>query len=267
MRTAGLLFNLLLVLPASSGEGVQLTPDLDHSPWARIVDEYADGRNRVDYARLKDNDLRLLDRYLLDVGGKWPAEMSSAARKAALINAYNALTVRWVLEHYPVRSIWRTDKPFTARRHRIDGQIASLDEIETRLRQMGDPHVHSVLVCAARSCPPLRREAYVADRLEQQMKDNTRRWLSMRDLNEFVPEKRRASVSSIFDWYRADFEHDGMTLAGFLARFGPAGAGFLARDNAKIDFKDYDWGLNDASSAGDSYPRLLFYWDYFWSKR
>ena len=229
--------------------------------------EYVDDKNRVDYARLKENDIRLLDRYLLDLGEKWPAGMSETARKAALINAYNALTVRWIIEHYPIRSIWRTDKPFTTARHRINGQGVSLDEIETRLRQMGDPHVHSVLVCAARSCPPLRREAYVANLLERQVKDNTLRWLSMRDLNEFAPEKHRASVSSIFDWYRADFEQGGMTLAGFLARFGPDGAGSLGRENAKIEFKDYDWGLNDASGAGNSYPRLLFYWDYFWSKR
>jgi hypothetical protein len=65
--------------------------------------------------------------------------MPASARKAALINAYNALTVRWILSNYPVRSIWSTEDPFRAQRHVLDGKPVSLDEIENRLRAMGDP--------------------------------------------------------------------------------------------------------------------------------
>ena len=265
MRIAGLMVVLLVLQPAP-GHGVEPAPGLNHESWDRILKEYVDSEYRVDYARLKEKDLKILDRYLDDLAGKWPAGMSEADRKAALINAYNALTIRWVIEHYPIRSIWRTSKPFSVARHRVDGQRVSLDDIERKLRQMGDPHVHSVLVCAARSCPPLRREAYVASGLDQQMKDNTRRWLALPALNEFRPKERRALVSSIFDWYRSDFEQGGMTLAKFLAEFGPPAASFLARGDAKIEFKNYDWGLNDAGGLGGKYSRLLMYWDYFWSK-
>ncbi len=254
---------LLLLLPAPA---VEPGPDLRHELWDRILKEYVNEQHRVDYARLKQTGLNLLDRYLEQLAAKWPEGMSEAARKAALINAYNALTIRWVIRHYPVRSIWQTTRPFTAARHRLDGQSVSLDDIETKLRRTGDPHVHSVLVCAARSCPPLRREAYVAGRLDQQMKDNTRQWLSMPALNEFRPEERRAVVSSIFRWYRGDFEQGGMTLGTFLAQFGPPAAAFLAGGDAKIQFKDYDWGLNDAAGGGSNYSRLRLFWDYFRSK-
>lgn len=86
-------------------------------------------------------------------------------RKAALINAYNPFTVNWVVQNYPVKSIWRTSRPFGEVRHVLDGGKVSLDQIETELRNMGDPRIHGVLVCAALSCPPLRREAYVPEDL------------------------------------------------------------------------------------------------------
>ena len=216
---------------------------------------------RVDYARLNREASPALDSYLGTLASPWPAGQSQTEKKAALINAYNALTVRWVARHYPVSSIWRTSHPFTAARHMVNGRTVSLDQIESELREMGDPRVHAALVCAARSCPPLRREAYEAGTLDSQLNDNTRRWLANPALNAFDPSRGEAEVSSIFDWYRGDFEMGGDTLGGFLAAHGPAGAAFLKDKNGGIRFREYYWGLNDVGTAGDSYPKWLFYWD------
>jgi hypothetical protein len=206
-----------------------------------------------------------LDAYLAGVAAPWPA-MSGAERKAAMINAYNALTVRWMAQHYPVPSVWRTRHPFTEARHKVNGKMVSLDGIETALRQGGDPRVHAVLVCAARSCPPLRREAYVAERLEDQLDANTREWLGNRLLNRFDVARKRAQVSSIFEWYRGDFDARPEKLEGFLVKYGPAEAGFLPQAGAKIEFLDYNWGLNDAGNAGEGYGGISFYFDYFRNK-
>jgi hypothetical protein len=99
-------------------------------------------------------------------------------KKALLVNAYNGFTIQWVLDTYPIESIWSTSAPFTEARHRLGGKMVSLNQIESQLRAMGDPRIHAALVCAARSCPPLRREAYVAERLGQQLDDNVRQWLA-----------------------------------------------------------------------------------------
>ncbi len=171
-----------------------------------------------------------------------------------------------MLQHFPVKSIWKTKKPFTGQRHTLDGKHVSLDDIETELRQTMGPRAHSVLVCAARSCPPLRREAYVASRLPEQLDDNTRAWLANASLNQFDALAGEAGISSIFKWYRDDFEENGETLEGFLERYAPEGSmpALQGKKKRRIRFLNYDWGLNDTGREGEGYRG--FYLDYLRNK-
>ena len=242
--------------------GPFLAAELDHSTWDAILKQCVNGQTRVDYRALKERGSTDLNAYVARIAAAWPAGMTANEEKAALINAYNALTVHWIVANYPVKSIWRTSEPFKKARNTVNGQVLSLDAIETRLRGMGDPRIHAALVCAARSCPPLRATAYSAARLDEQLDDNVRRWLADPTLNEFVPERHTARVSSIFQWYAADFDGTG-GVRKFLARFAPAGKGeFLQRPDARIEYKAYDWGLNDSGSLGAGYSKAAFYWDW-----
>jgi hypothetical protein len=256
---------LLLVLTvASASDGQRRSRDIDHSPWDSMLKQYVNDETRVDYGKWKQDGVENLNGYLQRLGEPWPTDMAPQAKRAALINAYNAFTIRWILENYPTKSIWKTADPFKARRHVVNGEKLSLDGIETRLRKMGDPRIHSAVVCAARSCPPLRREAYTADRVDGQLEDNTRAWLADPDLNEFLPDRRIARISPIFKWYGQDFEKEGNSLQKFLARYAPAGkAAFLGEGKAKIQYKTYHWGLNDSSDLGSDYSRTGFLWDRF----
>lgn len=238
--------------------------DLDHSRWDAVVKQYVTPRSRVEYQSLRQGGLTNLDAYLHEIGEPWPADMSEPAVKAALINAYNAFTVRWIVSNYPIQSIWRTNQPFKFPRHMLDGMLVSLDDIETRLRGMHDPRIHSALVCAARSCPPLRREAYIASRIGDQLDDNVRLWLADPHFNEFDQDHRIARVSSIFNWYAGDFDEVG-GVRKFLARFAPAGeVPFLEGPGTRIEYQTYHWGLNDTSPLGSGYSQLAFYLD--WAK-
>jgi len=237
-------------------------PDLDHSRWDALVKQYVTPESRVDYKDLRQSGLANLDAYLHEIGEPWPANMSRSAMKAALINAYNAFTVRWIVSNYPIQSIWRTNQPFKFPRHILNGMQVSLDEIETRLRGMHDPRIHSALVCAARSCPPLRREAYVASRLEDQLNDNVRLWLADPRFNEFDHARHAAHIRAIFNWYAGDFDEAGGVRI-FVARFAPAREGpFLERPETRIEYQTYHWGLNDASPVGGKYSQLDFYLDW-----
>ena len=221
--------------------------------WDSLLKKYVSTESRVDYRRWKADGVGTLDGYLQQIA-------SAASDKAELINAYNALTIRWVLQNYPIESIWRTPHPFTEARHTLNGEKISLDAIEARLRKMGDPRIHAALVCAARSCPPLRREAYVAARLDQQLDDNARAWLANGTWNQFHPDRHMAVVSTIFKWYRADFEAGGGSVEKFLERYGPPGV------YRTIQYKPYHWGLNDTSALGKNYSGAKFYWDYLHNK-
>jgi hypothetical protein len=256
-----LFTGIALLLPAMAA-----AQSLSHAGWDEMLRRYVREDHRVDYARWKADGTGGLDAYLSSLAKPFPAATTTAQRHAALTNAYNALTIRWILTHFPLKSVWKTKQPFTGKRHTVDGKQVSLDDIETELRKTMGERTHSVLVCAARSCPPLRREAYVAEKLEAQLDDNTRAWLARPALNAFDGARNRAEVSKIFDWYKADFEKDGKSLAGFLAQYAPAGKGAFLQSakSPRIGFKDYDWGLNDTGTVGDGYRG--FYFDYLRNK-
>ena len=232
--------------------------DLDHSSWSAILRQYVTVNSRVDYAGLKADGSAKLDAYLEQIARPWPATLDENARKAALINAYNALTIRWMVSNFPAKSIWRTQGPFRVARHQVNGGAESLDSVETRLRDMGDPRVHGALVCAARSCPPLRPEAYTSEAVDAQLDDNFRVWLADDSKNQFLPSKHLAKVSNIFEWYAADFAPVGGVPA-VLAKFAPPR--MFASTN-KLEYLKYNWGLNDNGSVGNSYSVFEFYIDY-----
>ena len=185
-------------------------------------------------------------------------------QQAFLMNAYNAFTIEKILRRYPdIKSIrdygtvfgnpWK-DKFFT-----LFGQPAYLDFIEHEtLRKDGvydDPRVHVSVVCASIGCPMLRNEAFVAEKLDAQMEDGMRRFLSDRTRNRYNPETKRLEVSKIFDWYGKDFEkgHKGYSsVKQALSRYAdlladkPEDRAIVREQKAPVAFLDYDWALNDA---------------------
>ncbi|MGH9395620.1 MAG: DUF547 domain-containing protein [Terriglobia bacterium] len=237
------LLPLMLVLAAPSG---QFLPKPDPASWNALLKEFVNQQHRVDYARFKKEGLERLREYIAHLGRPGNQPLSPNGKKALLINAYNAFTIQWILRNYPTRSIRDTSNPFTVARFTLGGEKVSLDQIESRLRQMRDPRIHAALVCAGRSCPPLRREAYVANRLNAQLNDNVREWLANKSLNEFYPKQGKAEISSIFKWYRQDFESYPGGLQGFLRKYAPPGvAHALGNRKLAIHFLNYDWALND----------------------
>jgi hypothetical protein len=189
---------------------------------------------------------------------------SKPQQQAFLINAYNAFTVEKILTRYPdLKSIrdfgsvfgnpWK-DKFFT-----LFGQPAYLDLIEHEmLRKDGvydDPRVHVAVVCASVGCPMLRNEAFTADKLDAQLEDAMRRFLSDRSRNRYNAQAKKLEVSRIFDWYGKDFDkgHKGYkSVKGTMAKYAdqladkPEDRAVVAGQQAEVTFLDYDWALNDA---------------------
>jgi Protein of unknown function, DUF547 len=244
---------LFVLFPTSRG----FLPRVDPSPWDEILHQYVNQQHLVDYAKLKQQAGKQLRDYVESLGRRGSQELSPAGQKALLINAYNSMTMEWIVENYPVQSIWDTPRPFKARRFQLAGAAVSLDEIESRLRQMKDPRIHAALVCASLSCPPLRQEAYVAGRLDEQLDANVREWLANPSLNRFYPADHEVVVSPIFKWYGKDFNEYPGGLRAFLLKYGPPAATEKLRDGKlTIRFETYHWGLNDQSGLGKDYSRF-----------
>ena len=174
---------------------------------------------------------------------------SSAEQVAFLINAYNAYTVEKILTRYPdIRSIWDFGKvfgnPFRDEFFTLLGARMSLDGIEHGIlrKRYREPRIHYAVNCASIGCPMLREEAYVAARLDEQLEQQARRFLSDRTRNRF--RDGRLEVSKIFDWYKEDFEPREEYFARYAGALGmPPGA------SPRLVFLDYDWALNDSRSS------------------
>ncbi|HYK42178.1 MAG TPA: VTT domain-containing protein [Thermoanaerobaculia bacterium] len=271
-RVAACVFaGTVLLLAGATGCGgrgsgpVAVAANIDHTEWTRLLRAYVNPKGLVDYARWKSTpaDMQALRGYLAQIARPPSPEAQGSDKEAALVNAYNALTISWILERYPTESIQALPKSFTARRHRVGGREVSLDDIEHgTLRPELGFLVHGALVCAARSCPPLAREAYRPDSLRSQLSFAMLRWLARPDLNSFEPAEHRARVSSIFRWNAADFESEKGGLRGVLSLYAPDPArAFVAEPTTKIEYLPYDWGLNDQGLHGWRYGGAKAWWN------
>lgn len=243
-----------LASAAWSAEARELPRAVDTAAWGRAL-ELAHHQGGLDYARLAA-DRSALDAYLASLAGARPESWGNSEQLAFWINAYNAVVAHHVLERYPgLATVRDVDGFFDELTFRVAGEERTLDEIEGRARELGDPRVHFAVVCASASCPDLRFEPYVGQRLDAQLAEQTRDFLA--DAGKGLLYDRAANdvwLSSIFKWYAGDFT-GGSTLLAYVAR-GPVLAWVLPhlpaelaaeleRRDPSIRYLDYDWSLND----------------------
>jgi hypothetical protein len=228
--------------------------DHDHTTWTTILGRFVRS-GEVAYGRLKRDGAPLLATYLDGLSSACADDYmrwSRAERLAFWINAYNAFTVKLVLDHYPIASIRRIGwLPGAAFRERfipmpgLKGGSVSLDDIEngTLRADFREPRIHFALVCASRSCPTLRGEAYRAADLDRQLDDQAHSFLGDPTKNRFDPTTNTLHLSSIFKWFRVDFEATAGSLPAYVGRYlRDPGA---TAPGVHIEFLDYDWSLNE----------------------
>jgi hypothetical protein len=225
---------------------------------------------RVDYAALKA-DCGRLDRAVAEFSSPAAAGESGWSRKQRMafwINAYNAFTLRAIIDHYPINGSWFSLHPRNSIRQ-IDGvwtrlkwqaawRTVTLDDIEHRILRptFGDPRIHFAVNCASISCPPLVGVPYRAESLDVQLNEAARQYLAGAEGLDI--EGETLLVSSIFDWYGGDFvplyesfadkarDTKQRAILGVVIKYGPPAAVQLARSGrARLDFLDYNWTLND----------------------
>jgi hypothetical protein len=235
-----------------------------HDAYDRLLKKYVNSQGLVAYEKWKSNaeDMKALDDYLAQFAAAGSAA-SGNDRFASLINAYNGFVLQWILQNYPTESIWALKDSFKAKRHKLGGATVSLNDIENEmLRPEFGYRTHAVLVCAARSCPPLQQSAYSASGLDEQVARAFRNWLGRPDLNEFLIDKNEAAVSSIFKWFKGDFEKAGGAKT-IMAKYAPAPARpLLEKPDCKISYKSYNWGLNDQGPHGRNYSKTNLIFDF-----
>lgn len=214
-------------------------------------------QSQVDYSLIKRAP-GALNRYVEAVEAVSLSEYKSwqdQQKMAFLINAYNALTIKLILKEYPdldsIKDIGGFfSSPWKLKFFRFLGEERYLDYIEHEMLRVdfSEPRIHFALVCASKGCPPLRNEAFVADRLESQLEAATLNFLKDFERNRFNKKERTLEISSIFKWFSEDFETKSGSVEAFIAPYltsDPEFRSLIRSGEMDMDFLSYDWSLND----------------------
>ena len=212
---------------------------INHTTWNQLLKKHVSDQGKVDYLGFK-KDLIELNAYLDWLSKSKPSETWSKDQLMAFwINAYNALTIKLIVDRYPISSIKDIYSPWNIKVITIANKTLSLNNIENDiLRKMGDPRIHFGIVCASISCPKLQNEAFNTQNTNRLLNKASKEFLADSTKNELTIDA--AELSKIFKWFAKDFKQEG-SLIDFLNKF----ADIRIASNATISFKDYNWGLNE----------------------
>lgn len=248
----GALRNLFGPAPVTLQEAYQHQSDgpaFDHTAFDTLLRKHVDDDGWVDYEGLR-GDAAALDSYIASVEHAPFADLGRDEKLALLINAYNAFTLRLILDHFPVKSIKDIPdaKRWDAKRWRIAAMTLSLNQIEhEQIRpKFSEPRIHFALVCAAIGCPMLRNEAFQAGRIEEQLEDQTRYVHSHDRWFRYQPGAKEVRLTKLYDWYGVDFKQVSGSVLNFAARYSVPLKSSISEDKKpRIKWLDYDWTLND----------------------
>ena len=232
--------------PAAEGAA---SAAVDHSGFDALLKRVVRGGG-VDYEALA-RDPAPLDAYLETLAGADFEALPRDGKLALLINAYNAFTLRLILDHYPLASI--KDIPDAERwkktRWKVLGTTVSLDALEHEyLRaKFKEPRIHFAINCASVGCPPLRPEAYAPERLEAQLDDQAKQIHSQPTWFRYDAQANALELTELYSWFGGDFDAAAGSVLKFVARYSPEVAAALeAGTPPSVSFMDYDWSLNAA---------------------
>ncbi len=239
--------SVLLALTVTSTLVAQ--SNFDHSSFNALLKKHVDADGWVNYDEfLKDKEQLTAYLDLLKSNPPNKSTWSTNEQLAYWINAYNAFTVDLVLQHYPLESIKDigskiqvpfVNSPWDIKFIEIDGEKYDLNNIEHGIirKQFDEPRIHFAVNCASYSCPLLRNEAYTADKLDEQLDDQTRRFINDPKRNKITSKK--AQLSKLFSWYTGDFTKNS-SLKEFIGKYSDE----EVSKSTKISYLNYQWQLN-----------------------
>jgi hypothetical protein len=276
---------LCVAVPAVRAGARQSEPaGFSYDDYAAVLSADVNGDGMVDYRALKANRAQL-DAFARSLAALQPQVYNGwtdPQKIAFWINAYNGLTLKVIIDHYPIKSSFFASLRFPRNSIRqisgvwdeitftVMGKPMTLEEIEhgTLRKQFHEPRIHVALVCAAMGCPPLLNEPYVAEKLDEQFAGRAKLFLG--NGRKFRIDRRKGDVylSPIFKWSGDDFVavygtdarfrgHSDAERAvlNFVAPFlSEADRRYLETGDYDVSYLDYDWSLNEQAaptSAGD----------------
>ncbi|MEL6815146.1 MAG: DUF547 domain-containing protein [Cyanobacteria bacterium J06598_3] len=256
-------------LPINNGQAIAqegptgtVADTVNTAAFADVLSSYVDDQGLVDYTSLQ-GDRQALDAYNASLQLTPAAtyeSWSEADQIAFLINAYNSLTLKSIIDESPIKNsikdiigVWRFKK------HGLLEDKQTLNNIEHDILRanFNEPRIHAALVCAAISCPYLRQEPFTGENLDAQLDDQSKIFISRPEAFEIDRANNEVKLSAIFDWFGEDWVLSYATTEGFAGSdsqravlnfisgyLSEADSEYLKAGGYTISYSDYDWSLN-----------------------
>ncbi|HXI11896.1 MAG TPA: DUF547 domain-containing protein [Thermoanaerobaculia bacterium] len=253
IRAATLFATFFLIASGASAA------DPDYSVWNTLLSKYYDPARGMDYQGLKSKDAATLTALRQSLAKVNVSTLTPKEQLAYWINLYNVNVVGIVVDKFPVKSIRdiSTDPIVRLNVFKKDyvpfgnGKMSLNDVENTKIRDgFKDARIHFAINCAAKSCPPIRTEAYTGAGVDAQLDDQTRRFLN--GSNGVRLGKKGDTVvihaTKVMDWFGKDFDQWGGGKVAFLRKYvsdDKARTIDAAGKKIKIEFDEYSWDLNN----------------------
>jgi hypothetical protein len=245
-----LLFFLCSAACASSELGQKNSTPPPHKIFDELLKKHVSNDGIVDYKGFI-NDKEKLETYLSLLSNNAPdrENWSKNEQLAYWINVYNAFTIKLIVDNYPVNSIQDlhptikiplVNTVWHKKFFKIGGKDASLDEVEHKIlrKEFDEPRIHFAVNCASYSCPPLLNEAFVPEKIDQQLDSQAKKFINDKRHNKISANE--IEISQIFSWFKGDFTQNG-NLIDYLNKY----SNVKISSGAKISNMEYDWSLNE----------------------
>lgn len=255
MKLVKIFFPVLIFVACQSfstvNEDVQSeSKPISHTIFNELLEKNVSSAGLVDYKGFIKDSAKF-NTYLHLLSSHYPNEKnwSKDERLAYWLNAYNAFTIKLIMDHYPVKSIKDIKKgiplvsdTWTINFINIEGKKYNLNNIEHGIvrPKFNDPRVHFALNCASMGCPPLLNHAFTAEKLNAQLDAQAKRFINDGVHNKII-SANKADLSKIFSWFAGDFKKSAPSVIDFINRY----ADTKLNAAADISHLDYDWQLNE----------------------
>jgi len=240
----------------------------------QLLDLYV--RNGDVYYRALKSDRGKLDGYVNLIASASVDQRPREERLAFWLNAYNALVLRTVIDHYPIqgrsseyppKSIRQIPGAFERVQHRVAGRTLTLDQIEKDvLTEFHDPRIYFALGRGAVGSGRLRSEAFVPARIDEQLSDVAEECVSRNQCVQIDAAGSKVGASAIFSWREQEFSAAyGDKAPGAVANRSPieraiiafvypkllnAEKELIAKNSFQVAYAPFDWTLNDLTGRG-----------------
>lgn len=214
---------------------------IDHSVFGEVLHKVVNKHGWVDYRKLKrDKSLqRKLKAYVEDLSKIDPNTLEDPRdRLAGWLNLYNAIVLQEVLQHYPIKRVNQVPHFFDQAKHKIGEKTYSLLDIEQSifLESLQEPRAVFARVTGTTSGPRLRQTPYHPLKLEEQLEDQTWKFLLNKENVDYNPKRNLLTLNSLLLWYEKELGNSIAFLRTYLDLLPPL---------FNIAYRGYDWTLND----------------------